>query len=63
VYQNNQTEDPRDKKRGTRPNCPKGKLMMKVQCFFSEVPMSQQTVVLNEVTTDNDESVEVKKVS
>lgn len=63
VYQNNQTEDPRDKKRGTRPNCPKGKLMMKVQCFFSEVPMSQQTVVLNEVTTDNDESVEVEKVS
>jgi len=56
VYQNPGTVDPRDNKPGTRPNCPKGKPMMKVQCFFSEVPMSQQTVVLNEETEDKDES-------
>jgi hypothetical protein len=63
LYQSDQTEDPRDGKQGTRSNCPKGKLMMKVQCFFSEVPMSQQTVVLNGGDTDKDEVEEVKKVS
>jgi hypothetical protein len=48
VYQHPNTKDPRDGKQGTRRNCPEGKLMMKVQCFFSEVPMSQQTVVVGD---------------